>query len=94
MKLPLIEERHEIFRNLRWIGNMPSTYSFHVFENKNNTSGIVACSDAFGGGVAWARYIGKNPMIGKEMESFDNDEKSFLKNRYPALLEAINDLDK
>lgn len=92
LKISLIEERHPIFRNLKWIGNLPISYSVHVFENKNNDGGIIACSDAFGGSVAWAKYSGKNPLIGKEFTDFDNEEISFLKNRYPAFLEAINNL--
>lgn len=93
LKLEQIEERHPYLQNLNWIGNIPSAYSFHVFEKKDNSGGIVACSDAFGGQVAWARYEGENKIIGKEMPPFDNEELTFLNGRYPAFLEAVSTID-
>lgn len=92
LKISQLEERNENLRNLEWIGTIPPAYSFHVFENKDNTGGIVACSDAFGGKIAWARYEGKNNLIGKEFDSFSADELSFLKTKYPAFLEAISNI--
>jgi hypothetical protein len=92
LKIHQIEERNKVFRNLKWVGEIPTAYSFHVFTNSDDTRGIVACSDAFGGSIAWARYEGKNPLIGKEMPSFGSEEIAFLKGRYPAFLEAITNI--
>lgn len=92
IKIHQIEERNPQLRNLEWIGTIPPVYSVHIFENADNTGGIVSCSDAFGGGVAWARYEGENKLIGAEMTPFDKDEIEFLQRRYPAFLEAVQTL--
>ena len=93
MKFELISERHPVFQNLKWSCAFPPSYSVHVFENKDNTSGIISLSDAFGGYVSWARYTGANPLIGKIYDSFDKEEMDFLRRKYPEFLSAINNLD-
>lgn len=90
IKLNLIEERHPIFRNLTWVGEIPPSYSVHTFTL--GEKGIISLSDAFGGKVAWARFEGKNPLIGKIYEGLDKEETDFLSKKYPAFLEAINSL--
>lgn len=92
MRLHQIQEQQSNFKNLEWFGAIPPVYSFHIFENSKNTGGIVSCSDAFGGGVAWARYEGENKMKGAEMEPFDKEEIEFLSRRYPEFLNAVNSL--
>lgn len=92
IKLHSIAERNSIFSNLMWVGDIPPVYTVHIFENADNTNGIISCSDAFGGGVAWARYKGENKLIGAEMGNFDEEELEFLHRRYPEFLEAVQAL--
>lgn len=93
LKLNLLEERHENLRGLDWIGTPPSSYSVHIFPNGKDTAGIIALSDAFGGMVSWAKYEGKNHLIGKQYDTLDKDELDFLTRKYPAFVEAIKNLD-
>lgn len=83
---------HAYLNNLKWVGEIPSSYSIHIFENENNTAGVIACSDAFGGRVAWARYTGENTVKGAEFEQFDSQERDFLNRKYPEFLKAIDEL--
>jgi len=93
IKIEQLQERHENLRNLKWLGDMHTAYSVHIFPNKSDTGGIISCSDAFGGGVAWATYEGQNKIIGKVMGSFDKDETEFLQRKYPVFLNQIKNLD-
>lgn len=92
LKLSSIEERNPIFRNLNWVGELPSSYSVHTFTVEGKEEGIISLSDAFGGKISWARFKGKNPLIGKTYEGFGQEEIDFLSKRYPSFLEAINSL--
>jgi len=91
IKISQLAERNDNLRNLKWFGEIPPCYSVHIFQNKDNTGGIIACSDAFGGGVAWARFEGENKLLGKNLE-IDADSKEYIIRKYPLLWEAINNL--
>lgn len=92
MHIPQIEERHEVFRNLNWESPQTPPYSVHIFENEDNTAGIIATSDSFGGRIGWAHYKGANPLIGAVSTKFDKDEIEFLKRKYPKFLAEVESL--
>jgi hypothetical protein len=89
MRLHELGMRYEAFRNLNWIGAIPTTYLVQVFENKDNSGGIIALSDNGAERISWAVYHGKNPLKGEVGDSLDDEETKFLSKKYPALFDAL-----
>lgn len=91
IKIYQLEERKVIPSNLKWNGEIPPSYFISLVENPDKDDCIIVCADGFGGGMSWARLDKKPNLIGKELD-ISEEEKQFLKLRYPTLYEAITNL--
>ena len=92
IKWDVLEEQGKVPSGLKWVGNIPSSYSIHLMKNQDKSKTIVALSDAFGGQVAYAHYDGDIDLKGSET-AMDAEEQKFLRSHYPILLSAITSLE-
>ena len=92
IKIERLVENGKVPRDLKWVGEIPSSYSIHLIKNDDETKTIIALSDAFGGQISWAMYDGNIDLKGSELEFGDKDELDFLSKNYPVLLSAIKQL--
>lgn len=89
LKVHQMQERGILPAQINWVGTVPPSYSLHFLTKPEKKETIIVASDGFGGTIAWARIPQQIEVVGGEME-IDNNEKQYLQERYPALLEAIN----
>ncbi len=89
IKITELQRTGKMPQGLKWSKALPQAYSINIIEGEKNT--VIACSDSFGGGLAYAVIEGKLDLIGAERE-LDREEESFLAKRYPEFLEVINNI--
>ena len=87
-----IRMKADDFPITEWTGEIPPLYNVAVMKPDDKSKTLVALTQSFGGGVAWAIYEGNIEVEGVEQE-LDQEELEYLKRRHPDLSRALNALE-
>lgn len=85
-KLETLQENGRIPKDLKWVGEIPPSYSISIIRKPDKT--VIALVDSFAGGVSYAVTKETVSAKGKDVE-IDNEEIGFLKRRYAGFLNVI-----
>jgi hypothetical protein len=86
-----IRMKAEDFPVTEWTGDIPPVYNVVAIKHDDQSKTLIALTDSFGGGVAWAIYESNIEVKGVEQE-LDQEDLEYLQRRHPDLQTAINAL--
>ncbi len=92
LKIEDLEAVGKIPKGLQWSKPVPQGYSINLIKNDKATRTIIVCTDILGACVSYAVFDGNIDLSGTENVLHSN-EVSFIKSRYPELLEEIDALN-